>query len=278
MQNITIDREFKSLIPPLTPDEYNGLEQSIRTDGCRDALVLWGDILVDGHNRYEICTSHNVPFQTAQKDFADRDDAKLWMMHNQLARRNLNDFQRIEITHKCEDAVRAKAAERQEQTRFGGGGKISTTSEKARDELGAMAGVSGKTYEHAVTVMQEAPEPVVNAARQNALSINAAYQVTRMEPEQQQEISRRIEHIYEEPHETRTPKAIIQDVIQHKPHVTNNSGNNEWYTPQKYIEAARRVLGCIDLDPASCPYANQTVKAEHFFSIDNDSMGLGAGT
>lgn len=274
MQNITIDREFKSLIPPLTPDEYNGLEQSIRTDGCRDALVLWGDILVDGHNRYEICTSHNVPFQTVQKDFADRDDAKLWMMRNQLARRNLNDFQRIEITHKCEDAVKAKAKEQQIRK------PADFVLEKfpkqkpivARDELGAMAGVSGKTYEHAVTVMQEAPEPVVNAARQNALSINAAYQVTRMEPEQQQEISRRIEHIYEEPHETRTPKAIIQDVIQHKPHVTNNSGNNEWYTPQKYIEAARRVLRCIDLDPASCPYANQTVKAEHFFSIDNDGL------
>ena len=42
--------------------------------------------------------------------------------------------------------------------------------------------------------------------------------------------------------------------------------NNEWYTPHKYIEAAREVLGEIDLDPASCAFANQVVKAKQFFT------------
>lgn len=261
---IIIDKEFQSLIPPLTVEEYDGLEKSILADGCRDALVLWGDILVDGHNRYEICTTHDVPFQTVQKAFADRNDAKLWMMRNQLARRNLNDFQRIEITHKCEDAVKAKAAERQESTRFGGTGNISLTAGQARDELGAMAGVSGKTYEHAVTVMEEAPEPVVKAARQNALSINAAYQVTRMEPEQQQEVVERIE-------QGEKPKDVVHDV-QKRPHVTNNSGCNEWYTPEKYLDLAREVLGEIDLDPASCAFANETVKARLFYSEEDDGL------
>ena len=270
--NIVIDREFRDLIPPLMPEEYEGLERSIVADGCRDALVLWGDILVDGHNRYEICESHGIPYKTTQKAFESRDDAKLWMMRNQLARRNLNPIQRAEIVNKCEDAVAAKAAERQESTRFGGGGNISTTVGKARDELGAMAGMSGKTYEHAVAVLKNAPAPVVDATRKNELSINSAWQVTKMEPEEQQEISRRIEHIHEEPPETSTPKAIIQDVIQHKPHVSNNSGNNEWYTPKKYVDAARRVLGGIDLDPASCAYANETVQAERFFSVEDDGL------
>ena len=58
-----------------------------------------------------------------------------------------------------EETVKAKARERQEATQFGGGGKISTTGEKARDELGAMAGVSGKTYEHAAAVIESAPAP-----------------------------------------------------------------------------------------------------------------------
>ena len=127
-----------------------------------------------------------------QKDFASRDDVMLWMMQNQLARRNLNDFQRSEIVHKCEDAVKAKAKERQEATQFGGGGKISTTDGKARDELGKMAGTSGKTYEHAIVVLEKAPEPVVQATRQNDISINSAYQVTKLEPEEQQEIAERI--------------------------------------------------------------------------------------
>lgn len=182
---IVIDKEFQALIPPLTVEEYDGLEKSILADGCRDALVLWGDILVDGHNRYEICTTHDVPFQTVQKDFAGRDDAKLWMMRNQLARRNLNDFQRIEITHKCEGAVRTKAAERQQASRFGGVGKFSLATGQARDELGAMAGVSGKTYEHAVKVLNTAPQETLDALRRGEMSIDRAYKEIKREVKRQ---------------------------------------------------------------------------------------------
>jgi len=56
------------------------------------------------------------------------------------------------------------------------------------------------------------------------------------------------------------------------PHVARNSGNSEWYTPTAYIEAARLVLGEIDLDPASCAVANQTVKASTFFSKEKDGL------
>lgn len=97
MQNITIDTEFKNLIPPLTDEEYAGLEQSIVEEGCRDALITWNGILIDGHNRYEICTRHNIPFETVQKDFASREDVKLWMIGNQLARRNINNYARTTL-------------------------------------------------------------------------------------------------------------------------------------------------------------------------------------
>ena len=56
-----------------------------------------------------------------------------------------------------------------------------------------------------------------------------------------------------------------------KPHVTNNSGNNE-YTPAEYIEAARSVMWCIDLDPASSDLANETVKANKYYTIDDDGL------
>ena len=64
---LKIDFEFRDLIPPLTAEEYSGLEESILKDGCRDALVVWGETIVDGHNRYEICTKHNLSYQIAQK-------------------------------------------------------------------------------------------------------------------------------------------------------------------------------------------------------------------
>ena len=57
-----------------------------------------------------------------------------------------------------------------------------------------------------------------------------------------------------------------------RPHVLNNSGNDEWFTPSDIIEAARSVLGEIDLDPASCDVANKIVKAEKYYTIDDDGL------
>lgn len=111
---IRIDPEFKSLIPPLTTDDRQRLEASIKAEGCRDPLVLWGDILVDGHNRYDICKAHNIPFQTVSKDFNDRDEAMLWMIDNQLARRNVGKADRI-LLAQAKKPLLEKLAKQQQQ-------------------------------------------------------------------------------------------------------------------------------------------------------------------
>lgn len=272
--SIIIDKEFEDLIPPLTTDEYIMLEKSILSDGCRDPLVVWDGILVDGHNRYKICQKYNIPFSTVNHTFNDRDEAKLWMMHNQLARRNLNDAQRIAIVRKCESSVKAKAEERQKATLKQ---NISTVREnlptrtgRATDELGELAGVSRKTYEHATAVLDMAPEEVSQAMTEGKLSINKAYEVTQLEPEQQEEIAERLKNIKNEPEETNTPAKIINAVS--KPHVAQNSGNNEWYTPADYIELANEVMDHIDLDPASSERANEVVKAKQFFTAEDSGL------
>ena len=258
-----IDEEFAGLIPPLTEEEYRGLEASILAEGCRDALVVWGDVLVDGHNRYKICSAHGVPYQVVQRDFADRNEVLLWMLKNQLGRRNLNDFQRVEMVRKCEQAVKAQAKERQEAMQFGGSGKFTTTVEKSRDALGAMAGVSGSTYEHAAAILDEVTEEVIQVARSNQLSINAAYEVTKLPQEQQQEVSDRIA-------QGENPRDVVAEI--RKPHVSYNSGNNEWYTPSDYIELARAVMGGIDLDPASSDKANEVVQAKTYYTAQDDGL------
>ena len=50
------------------------------------------------------------------------------------------------------------------------------------------------------------------------------------------------------------------------------TGDQESYTPLEYIEAARAVMGTIDLDPASCDYAQQTVKAKVYFTKDDNGL------
>lgn len=90
---IKIDPEFQSLIPPLTDKEYRQLEENILADGCRDALVLWGETLIDGHNRYRICTGHGLEYRTVLKEFSSREDAIVWICKNQSGRRNLTQEQ-----------------------------------------------------------------------------------------------------------------------------------------------------------------------------------------
>lgn len=71
-----IKKEYKTLIPPLSPEEYQYLEENILKDGVREPLVVWGDILIDGHNRYEICQKHGITYKTVNKDFESDEEAE----------------------------------------------------------------------------------------------------------------------------------------------------------------------------------------------------------
>ena len=116
--NLLIDDEFKALIPPLRIDERAELEASIEQDGCRDPLTVWDGVIIDGHNRYEICSRLNVPYQIVEKQFDDRISALIWIRRNQLARRNLTDDQRainVERLRRLESQKVVSAAQREKQ-------------------------------------------------------------------------------------------------------------------------------------------------------------------
>ena len=91
---LNINQELKELIPKLQQEEYQLLEKSIIEEGCRDSIIVWDNTIIDGHNRYEICTRNNIPFKTQEMDFDNIGQVKNWMIKNQLARRNLTDSQR----------------------------------------------------------------------------------------------------------------------------------------------------------------------------------------
>ena len=93
--NITIDAEFKALIPPLSTEERQQLETNLLTEGCRDPIVIWGGqgILLDGHNRLEICQKQSIHYETNELFLPDRDAARRWIINNQFGRRNLSPDQ-----------------------------------------------------------------------------------------------------------------------------------------------------------------------------------------
>jgi hypothetical protein len=90
-----IDPEFQALIPPLSAAEYAALRADIEANGCRDPIAVWRGLIIDGYNRYHICTELGCAYQQRALDFSDREAVKVWMLTNQLARRNLSPDQQI---------------------------------------------------------------------------------------------------------------------------------------------------------------------------------------
>jgi len=132
-------------MPPLTEEEYQQLEQNILSrNKCHDAILLWrqagqppsSGIIVDGFNRFCICVTHGIEFEVKEVDFASRDDAKIWIIENQLGRRNLNAAQRIELALSKADVLREKA--RDNQSRAGRdksrADELFTKTDKVADE------------------------------------------------------------------------------------------------------------------------------------------------
>ena len=89
---LVIDPAFRDLIRPLAIEERMLLEASIVTHGCRDAIVAWQGIIVDGHHRHEICQRLDIPFRVHILSLEEdtRVGALAWLIDNQLARRNLH--------------------------------------------------------------------------------------------------------------------------------------------------------------------------------------------
>ena len=95
LQNLRIDPEFESKIPPLREEELKQLEENILADGVViNPLIVWNGIIVDGHNRYRILQQHpEIQFTIYEKEFPDRYAVIAWICKNQLGRRNLTSQQ-----------------------------------------------------------------------------------------------------------------------------------------------------------------------------------------
>lgn len=174
---IKIDPEFQNVLPPLTEEEFLGLERQIITEGCINPLVLWGDVLVDGHNRYNICQKHNIEFSTVQHAFDSRDDVISWIISNQIHQRNLSSFARTELAMRVEQILREKAKNRQ---RGGKGGvllppKLAEAKSDVRDQVSKIAGISHGTFDKVKKIKTYGDPETIEKVRKGEMSINKAF-------------------------------------------------------------------------------------------------------
>lgn len=231
---ITVRPDFKSLIPPLAVDEYEQLEQNCIDEGIRDPLVLWGDVLIDGHNRYEIAQIHNLPYKTVQHDFSDDSEAVAWIIQNQLGRRNLSAYDRsvLALKLKGEIQAKAKAKEHERKTTL----QNSAKSYNTRDELAKIAGVSHDTIHKVETIERLASAETKQQLREGKLSINQAYNSVREKPKDG------VAKAFEEHREFQKKKA---DKILDMKDIQNESINAKIIT-DKMVEDVLKMFTAID--------------------------------
>jgi hypothetical protein len=188
--NITINEELRSFIDPLTANEHAALERSLLAEGCRDALVLWGETLIDGHNRYEICKQHGIEFRTVQNtSFTSLDDVMLWMIDNHLARRSVSDYQRGVLALRKKEIVSARVAQRAAEPEAAAAPDAPKVPESppwnTREDVAKAARVSSNTIGQIERIQKAATPQLVEAVRSGTISINAAANVASLPEEVQ---------------------------------------------------------------------------------------------
>ena len=251
---------YANLFPMLQGAELDTLREDVRRNGVREPIVMLGDAILDGRNRYMCARDLGMAYPV--REF-DGDDPLAFVISANLVRRHLSESQRASIAARLETMERGRPAAGKdanwqvlslsEQAR-------STPTPISRSAAARMMNVGERSVARAKQVQDDAPTltPLVDAG---TISVSLATKVAELPPRK----SRRSLPLL-----SREQREIAREKV--KAHVARNSGNNEWYTPAEFVGAARAVLGDFDLDPASSAIANRTVQAHRFFTAENDGL------
>ena len=221
--SITINETLRAYIDPLTANEYAALERSLLAEGCRDALVLWGEVLIDGHNRYAICRRHDIAFRTVQNDsFASIEDVQLWMIDNHLARRSVSDFQRGVLALRKKEIVAARAVVPDDSRPAAAEAADAPVAKpvQTRQDTARIAGISSNTIGQIEKIQKAATPELVQAVRLGTISINAAAAIATLPGAEQvaavaggrTELQQAARQVREQVRAARPPKDATADV------------------------------------------------------------------
>lgn len=232
--NIIINQVLQSYVDPLTESEYAALERSLLAEGCRDALVLWNDVLIDGHNRYAICRKHNIDFKTIQNSsFESLDDVMLWMIDNHLARRSVSDFQRGVLALRKKEIVAVRSPAPAAADEAAEGEPTPKPAMSTREDVAKAARLSSNQISQIEKIQKAATPELVEAVRAGTISINAAATVASLPQDEQvaavaggkKLLRQAAKEIREQRAATRTPR---EPKVPHVSQDTPETGNEPW--------------------------------------------------
>jgi len=184
---IQINEEFKKLIPALTNEEFKQLESNCINEGIREKIITWNGFIIDGHNRYEIATRWNLEYQTKSKKFDSEDDVKIWMITNQLGRRNLEIFVRYELEQELKKTLLKQGKLKQIQT-LKKGVETPDLSLNDKTETHNTQKIIAKKLDKSTgwvamadVVSAKAPEKIKEKLRSGEMAVTTAYQEIKKE-------------------------------------------------------------------------------------------------
>jgi len=249
---IQVDPAFRRALPRLREEEASALEGSLLQEGCRDALVVWrspeGPILLDGHNRLEICERHGIAYDVLELDLPTREAALDWIDRCQLARRNLTPAQM--------HLLRGRRYNRLKCTHGG--------NRRTRPQHDGL-----KTAE-ILAAEYHCSRASIERAGRFADSID---QLSEIDPG----LEARILAGLESPSQRTVVEAA--DLAAHDPEAgwrrlkgTMTSSSCEWNSPREIIDAAEALLGTIDLDPCAPQNGPFLVPARTHYTPKEDGL------
>lgn len=248
--------EVSELFPLMDDADLSLLAADIAANGLREPILLHPDgSILDGRNRYAACQLAGV--EPTFRTWNAEGSAVAFVVSLNLRRRHLDTSQRAMVAARIANLPYGA-------NRFTIESEISDST--TQPAAAQMLNVSADSVGFGRRVLEEGAPELVQAVDRGEVAVSSAAVLTTLSPEDQAAVVAL-------PEEER--REVIREIREGKtPHVARNSGNNEWYTPELYIKAARQVLGSIDLDPASSAAANKVVRAKQFYSIDDDGLTL----
>lgn len=272
--------EVANLFPLIQGQEFDELVKDIRENGLQQPIWTYQGKIIDGRNRYRACLLAHVAPRSQEWD--GNGSLVAFVISLNVKRRHLTSSQLAAIALEVEQQL-AKENKVGRPRNDGNYGNISVLSGESREKAADLLGTNAHYVTDAKRIAQSAPA-LIEHVKEGTLTIPDARAIADLPKERQAVVVEKAVQAKEEEGK-RVSTAVKNALWEEKERMSGvsivktplltalqSSESNEWFTPAQYVEAARSLMGAIDVDPASCAFANRTVQAERYYTMTENGL------